>query len=436
MYKGEIMMFKRISSYYLIVIMILAMLPINVISLKAMDEIATTDIAFTDTSFKYYPQASKLSEVGVFVGTGSGFELNRAPNRLEALIVMIRLLGAEQDALAMKNDPSVFSDVPAWGIGYTNYAYVKGLTKGLGNGVFGYDRLIRSNEYSTFMLRSLGYSDSVGDFTVEEANLFALEYHVISSEQYTELNTEDFLRNHMASLSYSTLTSTMKTPKITLNEYLVNIGKMSSSVNVFDLNNGDDTTTGDNTDDGTTGEDTSGNESQDDSTLNQLPLMGTTPIDAQQLKNWARSKGMSEEGVGLVDLYFEISIPKGLNPVIQYVQMCYETGWLYKVASGAGLDASYHNPCGLKTTVGGGDYETTAHMKFDSWYDGIDAHTDHSALYAGAPGYPKAVTKDPRHFAWIFGRASTVQQLSGNWAPSLTYHETILRLYNEAIAFK
>lgn len=414
-------------------VMILAMLSINSTSLRATDEIATGDVAYTETSFKYYLQASKLSEVGVFVGTGNGFELNRAPNRLEALVVMIRLLGAEPEANAMKNDPSVFTDVPAWGVGYANYAYANGLTKGLGNGLFGYDRLIKSNEYMTFMLRSLGYSDSIGDFTVDEANTFALENEIITSEQFTELKTEGFLRNHMASLSYSTLTSTMKSPKITLNEYLVNIGKMSSSVNVFDLNSGDDTTT----EDDTTTDDTTGDGTVDEETTSdELPLMGTSPIEAQQLKNWARSKGMSEEGISLVDIYFEICISKGLNPVIQYVQMCYETGWLYKVASGAGLDASYHNPCGLKTTVGGGDYETTAHMKFDTWYDGIDAHTDHSALYAGAPGYPKTVTKDPRHFAWIFGRASTVQQLSGNWAPSLTYHETIIRLYNEAIAYK
>lgn len=421
-------MFKQFSIFCLIGIMIFTMLGMNRTEIKATDEVT---VAIADTNFKYYSQASKLSEVGVFVGTGNGFELYRAPNRLEALVVMIRLLGAEPEALALADKPSYFTDVPAWGVGYANYAYEKGLTKGIGNGLFGTDRLIKSNEYMTFMLRSLGYSDDQGDFTVEASNAFALQNEIISSDLYTELNTENFVRNHMASLSYSTLTSLMKSPKISLNEYLVNLGKMSSSVNVFDLDGTTDTDDTDTTEEDTTSGDVTGTNDQ----TAELPLTGTAPISAEQLKAWARYKGMSEEGVGLVDLYYEICIPKGLNPVIQYVQMCYETGWLYKIPSGAGLDASYHNPCGLKTTVGGGDYETTAHMKFETWYDGIDAHTDHSALYAGLAGYPKAVTKDPRHFAWIFGRAKTVQQLSGNWAPSLTYHETIIRLYNEAIQF-
>ena len=65
------------------------------------------------------------------------------------------------------------------------------------------------------------------------------------------------------------------------------------------------------------------------------------------------------------------------------------------------------------------------HHRFDSWEDGIDAHLDHLALYAGFFGYPKkkSETKDPRHYKFIFGRALTVKDLGGNgrWAPSPTY---------------
>jgi len=284
----------------------------------------------------------------------------------------------------------------------------------------------------------LGYKDnntdplSPNDFVWSNANQFALEKNIFQNDLFTELTTDKFVRNHMASVSYATLTSIMKAPQITLNEHLVNSGKMDGDIDVFNLS-----TSGTGGSNGTDEVIDSENPEDDEISIPkvELPLLGSAPITAEQLKLWARSKGMSEEGIELVDIYYELCQIKGLNPVIQYTQMCYETGWLYKVASGAGLDASYHNPCGLKTTVGGGDYEANAHMRFDTWRDGIDAHTDHSALYAGAPGYPKEITKDPRHFKWIFGRAKTVEQLSGTWAPSLTYSETILRLYNQAITF-
>jgi len=426
-------MLKKIYIYLLLCSLVMTMLNLSVVELNAAE-----DTSLDDISFKYYPHATKLSEVGVFVGTGSGFELYRAPNRLEALVVMIRLIGAEDEAKAMANDPCPFTDVPEWGVGYVNYAYEKGLTVGVGNGLFGTKELITSNAFTTFMLRVLGYKDNntdpliPNDFVWSNANQFAFEKNILQNDLFNELVTDRFVRNHMASVSYATLTSLMKAPQITLNEHLVNSGKMDGNIDVFNLS-----TSGTGGTNGTDEVIDPENPADDELAIPkaELPLLGSALITPEQLKLWARSKGMPEEGIELVDIYYELSQVKGLNPVIQYAQMCYETGWLYKNKSAAGIDASYHNPCGLKTTVGGGDYDANAHMRFDTWRDGIDAHTDHSALYAGAPGYPKEITKDPRHFKWIFGRATTVEQLSGNWAPSPTYSLTILRLYNEAITF-
>ena len=53
------------------------------------------------------------------------------------------------------------------------------------------------------------------------------------------------------------------------------------------------------------------------------------------------------------------------------------------------------------------DFIAEAHKRFDSWEDGISAHVDHLALYAGAAGYPKEGTLDPRHFESLFGRCPT-----------------------------
>jgi hypothetical protein len=61
----------------------------------------------------------------------------------------------------------------------------------------------------------------------------------------------------------------------------------------------------------------------------------------------------------------------------------------------------------------------------------VTAHLDHLALYAGARGYPKRRTPDPRHFAFLHGRARTVQALGGAWAPSRSYGREIVRMARE-----
>jgi hypothetical protein len=63
--------------------------------------------------------------------------------------------------------------------------------------------------------------------------------------------------------------------------------------------------------------------------------------------------------------------------------------------------------------------------------DGISAQLDYLALYAGADGYPKINTSDPRHFGYLFGTAKNVEALGGKWAGSMTYGSDIVRMMNE-----
>lgn len=164
-------------------------------------------------------------------------------------------------------------------------------------------------------------------------------------------------------------------------------------------------------------------------TEEDIPIVSDVFITVDDAKKWAQGKGATKEFVELADLYWEYSDEHGdVNPALAYVQAAKETAY---GNFGGVLDASYHNPCGLKTNKGGSDKDPKAHMKFKSWNEGVKAHLDHLALYAGAEGYPKDETKDPRHFASIFGKANSVIDLSKNWAPSSTYGEEILGMYNE-----
>ncbi|MDF2840801.1 MAG: uncharacterized protein K0Q99_1573, partial [Clostridia bacterium] len=113
--------------------------------------------SFADSNIYYNDYAVKLSQIGVFKGTGAGFELEREPTRLEGLIMLIRLIGKEAEAMKLSKEVSAFTDVPDWGRGYVNYAYKNGLAKGIGNNLFGAQDKIDGKSYTTFLLRALGF---------------------------------------------------------------------------------------------------------------------------------------------------------------------------------------------------------------------------------------------------------------------------------------
>jgi N-acetylmuramoyl-L-alanine amidase len=164
-------------------------------------------------------------------------------------------------------------------------------------------------------------------------------------------------------------------------------------------------------------------------------LISDTEVTAKDAKKWAKSKGATDTFIGLADLYFKYSPDCGdVNPAIAYVQAAKETGF---GRFGGIINESYNNPCGLKTAAGGGDTDPNAHQKFKSWDEGVQAHMDHLALYAGAKGYPKSNTFDPRHYATKKGVTSTVNGLGGpdRWAPSPTYGEEVSKLYQGLMDF-
>ena len=164
-----------------------------------------------------------------------------------------------------------------------------------------------------------------------------------------------------------------------------------------------------------------------------VKIISDTEVTAKEARKWAKSKGATETFIDLADLYFDYSEDHGnVNPAIAYVQAAKETGY---GKFGGVIDESYHNPCGLKTAEGGGNYDPNAHQKFNDWDEGVQAHLDHLALYAGAKGYPRSDSYDPRHFRTIKGKATTVNALGGNWAPSATYGEEVNALYKDLLNY-
>ena len=165
--------------------------------------------------------------------------------------------------------------------------------------------------------------------------------------------------------------------------------------------------------------------------VQDINIISNTDVLPECAKEWARRRGATTTFINLADLYFKYSKDHGqVNPAIAYAQSALETGY---GRYGSVLGEECKNPCGMKQTQGGGDYDASIHMRFASWDDGVTAHLDHLALYAGAKGYPKKNTKDPRHFKELYNKCSTVRSLGGCYAPSLTYGDSVLNLYNSLV---
>lgn len=171
--------------------------------------------------------ADLLKQMSVLIGNNSNYELERSPTRLEGMVMLIRLLGKEEEALAMAQEPCIFPDVPEWGIGYVNYGYQVGLTKGIGNNKFGSYELLEANAYMTYMLRALSYSDVFGDFEWNRSLEKGLDLGILSKDIYGRLRAGFFIRGDMAAISYFTLKTKTKESEFTLLQSLVTQGAIN-----------------------------------------------------------------------------------------------------------------------------------------------------------------------------------------------------------------
>lgn len=157
----------------------------------------------------YNAMASALKTLHLFRGSnagyGGGFDLETAPTRIQALIMLIRLLG-EEDAAMERVGVSPFADIPAgyWGAPYVAYAVEKGYTNGVGGNRFAPDLPASSSMYVEFILRALGYS-STAQTDVSTAVRRALDAGVITDGEQAVLNTVEFLRADVVYLSWYAL---------------------------------------------------------------------------------------------------------------------------------------------------------------------------------------------------------------------------------------
>lgn len=182
--------------------------------------------------------ANALHELGLFNGTGTdasgkpNFELDRSPDRHEAVTMLVRLLGKEQEA---KNESwsTPFTDVAEWAKPYVGYAYTKGLTTGTSATSYGGDEAVTASQYLTFVLRALNYTSGT-DFQWDKAWELSDKIGLTKGNYTTD--TQDFNRGDVAIVSANTLKIKINGTDKTLLSTLVETGVLSSDAAANFLN--------------------------------------------------------------------------------------------------------------------------------------------------------------------------------------------------------
>ncbi len=118
---------------------------------------ALTSAAFAATRVQN-DTADALNELGLFLGTDTGYELDRQLQRSDGIALLVRLLGKETEAKSGKYAHS-FTDVAEWLSPYVAYAYENDITSGVGGTRYGSDEAMSGAQFYTMVLRALGYTD-------------------------------------------------------------------------------------------------------------------------------------------------------------------------------------------------------------------------------------------------------------------------------------
>jgi hypothetical protein len=180
-------------------------------------EIDDMDVALVD--FSSYAQELYLLDLYRGIGDNPDgsrdFALQSPLTRIQMVTLTIRLLGLDEEAVAY-DGPNPFSDVvDEWMIPYAAFAHSIELAQGYGDGTFGPNDYATLQQFSTFLLRVLGYKSDGDekDFDYADAIEFAIEIglfdeefldriaeEMADKEEFADIEEEVFLREYAVAL--------------------------------------------------------------------------------------------------------------------------------------------------------------------------------------------------------------------------------------------
>ena len=161
--------------------------------------------------------ADALYQLGLFLGTGTTYALDDNLTREQGIILLVRMLGAEQTA---KDGTwqTPFTDVSDWAAPYVGYAYTNKITNGTSATTFSGTAAMTDQMFLTLCLRAVGYSnENDADFSYNNVWAKAFALGLISSEQHDS----NFTRGEVVEIFWKLLKLNLKDGSMTLADKLM-----------------------------------------------------------------------------------------------------------------------------------------------------------------------------------------------------------------------
>ncbi|HQF80117.1 MAG TPA: S-layer homology domain-containing protein [Flexilinea sp.] len=169
-------------------------------------------------------QAEALKQLGLMKDDPElSFSFDEELDRVQATVFLIRSTGKDAEAIYGKGSHP-FSDVPAWADKYIAYAYEKGLVNGESETTFGTEKA----DYPmvlTFLLRSLGYNDSEGDFPIKSPENLADAVGLLPDD----INEDECRYGDLVAVSWAALQADLKKGNQMLAEKLISENRFTAS---------------------------------------------------------------------------------------------------------------------------------------------------------------------------------------------------------------
>ena len=169
--------------------------------------------AADEQTYTYSAEAQKLNDLGLYNGiskTEFNPDLGTKLNRETGIVLLLRIFGLNKEADAMTaedvtaalasfTDASSISD---WAKNSVAYAVKNGITKGNSATTFGAKADLTANQYSTFIMRQLGYADV--DYTKGAEMLAAVD-----GSKVPAIDSADsvIIKDTLCGISFGTLTA-------------------------------------------------------------------------------------------------------------------------------------------------------------------------------------------------------------------------------------
>lgn len=195
--------------------------------------VSTSILSFAEND-KTEIEVDVLHQLGLIVGDGVDFKLEKTLTRAEAATFIVRLLGQETEVITRKAmySNSNFSDVKGdeWFAPYIGYCERNYILTGYPDGSARPNDTLSEKEFLIMISKALGYNSS--DFSWDSIYRFAYKIGLVNDLSYIdkEVDNRDYLRKSVVNIMFVALNQNVVSKDISVLENLIEEEIVSKSL--------------------------------------------------------------------------------------------------------------------------------------------------------------------------------------------------------------